>query len=135
MRPGRAAPSNGCGDPGSAATLPEEAKRERAPGRGAGWRARARAARGSARARALRQVCSRLAVRLERVGLAAAAIEGKDQLTTQPLPQRVARDEARQLGDALAVMTQLEVGLDPVFERCQAQLLQSGCLGRRKRHV
>ena len=77
----------------------------------------------------------RLLVRLERLGLAAAAVEREDQLAAQPLAQRVLRDEHEQLGHELAVAAAVEIGLEPVLERRQPQLLERGRLRARERRV
>ena len=78
---------------------------------------------------------ARLPIGLERLGLAAAPVEGEDQVAAQTLAQAVAGDEAGELGDELAVVPQLEVGLEPVLECGEAQLLQRGRLGVGERGV
>src|SRR5205085_10592701 len=66
-----------------------------------------------------------LAVDLERVRLAACAIEGKHQLSAQPLPKRVFGDKRFQLADELLVAAEREVGVDAIGERGEANFLES----------
>jgi len=64
------------------------------------------------------------AVDLERVCLAAAAIEGQHQLAAQTFPQRLLAHEPLELGNQLRVAPQRELGLDPLPERGQPLLFQ-----------
>ena len=67
---------------------------------------------------------SRPAVELERVGLAARAVERQHQLRPRPLAERLARDELLQLGDQARVPPEREVGLDPLLERGEPSVLE-----------
>ncbi len=73
------------------------------------------------------------AVDLERVCLAAAAIEGQHQLAAQTLPQRLLAHEPLELGNQLRVPAERELGLDPLLERGQPLLLQPRSLGAGER--
>ena len=66
----------------------------------------------------------RVAVRLERVGLAAAAVERQQQLRAQALAQRMLGDERLELRDQRPLAPERELGLDPLLPRDQAQLLE-----------
>ena len=77
----------------------------------------------------------RVPVGLERIGLAAAAVEGEDEVAAQPLAERIARDQAGQLRDQLAVSPELEIGLEPILERGETQLFQRRHLGGGEGHV
>ena len=72
-------------------------------------------------------------VALQRVRLAAGAVEREHQLAAQPLPQRVLVDERLELGDELAGAAQLEIGVDPFLERVEAKLLETADLVLRER--
>ena len=74
-----------------------------------------------------------LAIGVERVRLAAAAIQGEHQLRVQPLPPRMRPRELPQLGDQLRVAACLEAGLHPQLDRLEALLLQPRDLGRGER--
>ena len=69
------------------------------------------------------------AVDLERVCLAAAAIEGQHQLAAQTFPQWLLAHEPLELGNQLRVAPQRELGLDPLLERRQPLLFQPRSLG------
>ena len=71
----------------------------------------------------------------QRVGLPAGAVEGEHELATEPLAQRVLLDELLELGHELRVASELEVGVDPLLEGCQALLLEAGARGPRERSV
>ncbi len=73
--------------------------------------------------------------RAERFGGAAAPVQRQHQRHHEPLAQRVLADEALQLGDELAGQPETEIGVDPVLDRLQAQLLQPGDLRLRPRLV
>ncbi len=78
----------------------------------------------------------RPAVRLvggQRVGLAPAAVEREHQLPAQALAQRVARDLQLELGDHVGMEPERQVGLDPVLQAGEPQLLQPHALGERER--
>ena len=55
----------------------------------------------------------------------ACAIEGKHQLSAQPLPKRVLGDKRFQLADELLVAAEREVGVDAIGERGEANFLES----------
>ena len=76
-----------------------------------------------------------LAVGLEGLGLAAAAVEGEHELAAEPLAQRLLGDQALELADQLGPGAQGQVGLDPLLHTDQAQLLQPGDLGLGERLV
>ena len=66
----------------------------------------------------------RRAVDLERLRLAAAAIERKHQLAAQPVAEWVGGDERFQLPDKLSVAAEQELGVEPILERDDAQLIE-----------
>ena len=74
---------------------------------------------------------SRYAV--ERLRLPARAVEREHQLAAQPLAVRVLRDQRLELADQLGVAAEREVGLDPLLERRQPQILQPPGLDSGKR--
>ena len=63
------------------------------------------------------QHAARVLVCLERVGLPSRAVERQHQLRPEAFPQGLLIDELLQLADQLACGAQLEVGVDPLFER------------------
>ena len=69
------------------------------------------------------------AVGVERLGLAAGAVEGEHQVGVQALAVRVLGDQRLQLGDHGAVAAEREVELQPVLERGQAQAVEPRALG------
>jgi hypothetical protein len=71
---------------------------------------------------------ARLPVGLERLRLAVAAVESEDLLLAQALAQGVLADKRLQLADELGVPAERELGLDPLLDRAQAQLLEAGDL-------
>jgi hypothetical protein len=74
----------------------------------------------------------------ERIALAAAAVEREHELRLQPLAQRVLRRERVELGDELDVLSEGEVGVEPLLQRHEPQLLEARDLGlgeRLVRHV
>ena len=73
---------------------------------------------------ALDERLPRLAVDLERLGLAARAVEREHLLAAQPLAQRVLGDERLELGDERRVPPERELGVDPLLERREPQLLE-----------
>ena len=77
----------------------------------------------------LQQQLPDLAVGLEGLGLAAAAVQGEHELAAEPLAQRMLADQALQLADELAAGAKSQVGLDPFLQADQAQLVEPGDLG------
>ena len=73
----------------------------------------------------LDQRSARLAVRLQRLGLAAGAVEREHPLRVQALAQRLLRQQRLQLGQHLAVAPGIEVLVDRDLERGRPQLLQA----------
>ena len=69
------------------------------------------------------------AIDLERVRLAAAAIEGQHQLAAEALALPVLAHEPLELRNQLRVPPQREVGLDPLLECGQPLLLEPRSLG------
>ena len=67
---------------------------------------------------------ARVLVGGERVGLAAGAVEREHQQAAQALAQRVLAHERLELGHGLGVAAEREVGLEPLLERDEAQLLE-----------
>ena len=63
-------------------------------------------------------------VRGERVGLAFRPIQREHQLPPQPFPVRVVADQRFQLVDQLGSLAELEVGLDPILQCRQAEVVQ-----------
>jgi len=75
----------------------------------------------------------RVRIRIERLGLTAAAVEREHELSTQTLAQRLRADERRQLAYELRVPRAGEIGVDPRFECRKALLLQRpGGVGRER---
>ena len=72
-------------------------------------------------------------VDLERLRLPAGAVQREHQLPAQPLAQWVPADELLELLDDRVMPAQGEVGLDPLLERREVQLLEPGdvVLGKR----
>ena len=68
---------------------------------------------------------ARLAVGLERVGLAPGAISREHLLATQTLPQRVLSDKPVELGDKLVMPAEREVSVDAILDRHQPPLVQA----------
>ena len=83
----------------------------------------------------LRELAAGLAVGVERLGLPAGAVEREHQLAAQALPQRMLGDERLELADQLGVAAAGQIGVDPLLERRQPQLLETGDLGLRERLV
>ena len=83
---------------------------------------------------------SRIAWRARRNASSAAClpiapVEGEHQLPAEPLAASVLRDQRLELGNKIAMAAERQVGVDPVLERGQPQLLQPGRLGLRERFV
>ena len=70
---------------------------------------------------------------LERIGLAARAVEREHQLPAQALAERVLGDQRLELSDQDVVLSERKVGLDPLLERGHPQLGQAGNLGLSER--
>ena len=75
----------------------------------------------------------RLAVGLERLRLATAAVQREHQVLGELLTRRVLRHEVLQLGHDVAVPAGREVGLQPHLHRLQALLLEPRDLGGSER--
>ena len=56
--------------------------------------------------------------------MTAGPVEREHVLRAEPLSERVLRDQRLQLADDVAMAAEREVGLDPPFERAEAQLLE-----------
>ena len=78
---------------------------------------------------------ARVAVGLERLGLAPGAVQREHPLRVQPLAQRVLGDERLELADHLGVPAGREVGVDRHLGRAQPQLLEPADLGGGERLV
>ena len=82
---------------------------------------------------AVHEVLARRAVRGERVGLPAGAVEREHHLGPERLVVRVLDDETVQLGQQLGVAPEREVGVDSLLERAEAELLELCDRRRRER--
>ena len=71
-------------------------------------------------------------VGVERVRLAAAAVEREHQLSVQALAPRVLARELSELADQFSVVAGGEVGLDPQLDRAEPLLLEPGDLVSRE---
>ncbi len=71
-----------------------------------------------------------VAVGRQRLGLAAAAVQGEHELAAQVLAQRLRADQPLQLARDLAVPSEGELGLDALLGRDRAGLLQLAGDGR-----
>ena len=78
---------------------------------------------------------ARLAVGVQRLGLAAGAIERQHALRVQPLVQRMRADQRLELADHLVVAAFCQVGVDRLLGRAHAQLVQPSDLGGGERLV
>ena len=67
-------------------------------------------------------------IHLERVCVAAGAIERDHELAAELFAQGVFGDAFLQLGHELGMVTELELRLDPLFSRGEAELLQASDL-------
>ena len=76
---------------------------------------------------------SRLPEGLQRLCLAARAVEREHPLRLQPFAQRVARDEHLELGEDLAMAARRQVAVDRALGRGQVQLLEAADLAGRER--
>jgi hypothetical protein len=75
---------------------------------------------------------SRLPVGLQRLCLAARAVQREHPLGLQPLAQRVARDERLELAEHLAMAARRQVAVDRALDRGQVQLLEAADLAGRE---
>ena len=71
----------------------------------------------------------------ERIGLAPRAIEGEHELPAQSLAQWVLGGERLELADELGVLARCEIGVDPLLQRAEAQLLELRRVRLRERLV
>jgi hypothetical protein len=62
-------------------------------------------------------------------------IQRQRELAAKPLPHRVLRDKRIELADQLGVVAARQVGVDPILDACNAQLLQPTRLDRREWRV
>ena len=69
------------------------------------------------------------AVGLERVRLAAGAVEGEHELAAEPLTERVLPHERLELAGDLGVPPEGEVGVDALAEAAEAEVVEPGDLG------
>ena len=67
------------------------------------------------------RVCS---VDVERLRLTPRSVERKHQLAAKVLPQRMLRDQRLQLSHELLVTAECQIGVDPVEECREAELIQ-----------
>src|SRR5262249_51539287 len=71
----------------------------------------------------------------ERIRLPTGPVEREHQLAEQPLAERMRGDRPLELGDELAVASEVELGVDARLDGEQPPLLQPPRLGRDKRLV
>ena len=71
------------------------------------------------------QPLARVAVHGERFDLPTAAVEREHEQGAEALDQRFLLDQRLQLGDQLAVTSEIEIGCDSVHERGETQLVQA----------
>ena len=93
------------------------------PPRGAAARARARSPSSSTSTDRARWYASK------RVALAARPVQRQHELTPEPFPERVLGDQALDLGHQLGAGAGGEVGVDPVLEGDEPQLVEPASLG------
>ena len=72
---------------------------------------------------------------LEGLGLATGAIEAQHQLAVELLAQRMLPHEPFQFADHVRMTTRGELGVDPLLDRGQSQLLQPHDLGLGERLI
>lgn len=72
----------------------------------------------------LHECASRLLVHLERLGLAARAVEGKHQLATQTLLQRMLRNQCLELANQVGVAAEHEIRVDALAQRAKVKLVE-----------
>ena len=70
---------------------------------------------------------ARVLERLERIRLPARAVEREHQLGAKALTERVFDDEPLELENDLLVAAEVELDLNPLFDDCQAELIEPGC--------
>ena len=75
-------------------------------------------------AEALHEPPAGIAVDLERLGVAARAVEREHVLAAEALAQRMLGTERLELADERGVAAELERRVDPLLERGQPQLLE-----------
>ena len=80
----------------------------------------------------LDEVAARCLVDLERVGVAAGAVEGEHKLGVGALAERLLPGQRLELAHELGMAAEREVGIDPSLQAGQAELLQAGDLGLRE---
>ena len=68
---------------------------------------------------------SDLLERLQSFGLPSAAVQPEHELAVPSLPERLLRHEGLEFGDELGVGSQLELGVDAILDRTEAQLLEA----------
>ena len=71
----------------------------------------------------------RRAVASERIRLPSRAVVGEHELGKEVLVVRMFRDEGLELGDQVAGPPEREIGLEPVPDRCETELVQARHLG------
>jgi hypothetical protein len=64
-------------------------------------------------------------VDLERLCLATGAVESDHELFTEPLAERMLGNELAQLGDDFGLAAESEIGVEPILEHGQAELLEA----------
>ena len=70
------------------------------------------------------EVLPAVLVHLQRLRLATGPVQRQHELTAEALAERVALDERLELTDQLVVPSEREVGVDPLLERGQTELLE-----------
>ena len=78
---------------------------------------------------------ARLLERVERIRLAAAAVERQHQLPPQPLPERVVRERRTKRRRELPMLAEREPDLEVLLERVDAQRLEPARLGAEPRRA
>ncbi len=86
-------------------------------------------------AQVLAKRAARLAIRIQRLYLAAAAVEREHELGAEPLAIRVLRDQAPQLGKDNVVRTLVELGIDAALDGGEPKVVEPSRLGGGKRRV
>jgi hypothetical protein len=81
----------------------------------------------------LHQLRPRPAIGGQRVGLAAGPVQRQHQLSVEGFAEGVRTGQGFEFGDQLAVPAHLELGLDPLLQRGQPEVLQTlgGSCGKR----
>ncbi len=80
-----------------------------------------------------RQHSSGTPVRLERVCLAPAVVEGQHEVRPEALAVRVLSEQPLELRDDVRMTTEREIRGKPIFERVRPKLVEPGSLARRER--